>query len=352
MTTNSSILSKSTHPYRMPAEWESHEGTWIAWPHNKSHWPGKFKPIPAVFARLAELIAESEKVFILINDKKMEKEAKAELKKQKIPQKLLNNIFFYQIPTNSSWTRDFSPIFVKNSKGQMAITDWIFNTWGGKYPPWNLDDIVPRKIGKILQIPVIEPGIVMEGGSIETNGKGTVITTEQCLLNKNRNPQLTKKQIEKYLHYYLGATNILWLKKGIIGDDTDGHIDDIARFVNENTVVCIVEKNRKDPNWKITKKNFKDLKKMKDQNGKPFKIIAMPMPTPIIYKKQILPASYANFYITNKSVLVPTFNCPKDQEALKILQKCFPSRKVIGLDCVDLVWGLGTIHCSTQQQPK
>lgn len=345
-------LQKTSPLYFMPAEWEPHEGTWIAWPHNKDHWPDKFDPIPAVFAKLAKLIAESEKVFICVNNQQMENEAKEELKRQNIHPELLANILFHHIPTNTSWTRDHSPIFVRNSKGQPAITDWIFNTWGGKYPPWDLDDVVPQKIGKILKIPVIEPGIVMEGGSLEVNGKGTLLTTEQCLLNKNRNPSLTKEQIEKYLHDYLGATNILWLKEGIAGDDTDGHIDDIARFVDENTVVCAVETNSKDPNYEITNRNFEDLKKMKDQDVKPLNIVALPMPTPVIHENQILPASYANFYITNKNVLVPIFNCQKDQEAIEILQKFFPTRKIIGLDCVDLVWGLGTIHCSTQQQPR
>lgn len=333
--------------YFMPAEWEPHEGTWLAWPHNQEHWPGKFEPIPPVFAKMAHALVEGgEKVFICVNDGKMEASARKFLTPN------LANIQFFHIPTNTSWSRDHGPIFVRDSTGKLIITDWIFNSWGGKYPPWDLDDVVPQKIGAQLKIPVVEPGIILEGGSIDVNGKGTLLTTEQCLLNKNRNPHLNRAQIEKYLHDFLGATNILWLKEGIIGDDTDGHIDDIARFVDSQTVVCTVEKNRSDDNYEILQKNFEDLKKMKDQDGKPLRIIPIPMPDPVVHEGQRLPASYANFYIANKAVLVPTFQCQQDAEALKILAEVFPGRKIIGIDCVDLAWGLGTIHCSTQQQPS
>ncbi|MFA6521598.1 MAG: agmatine deiminase family protein [Candidatus Gracilibacteria bacterium] len=332
--------------YKMPAEWEPHEGTWLSWPHNESHWPGKFELIPPVFANIArELSAAGEKVFICVNDEAMEKSAR------KLIGKAAKNIFFFRIPTNTSWARDHGPIFVYAECGKRMIEDWIFNTWGGKYPPWDKDDVVPQKIGEIFKIPVITPAIVMEGGSIDVNGEGTVLTTEQCLLNKNRNPHLTKEQIEKYLADYLGATNVLWLKEGIIGDDTDGHIDDIARFTDAKTVVCPFEENKKDENCEILKKNFEDLKKMKDQAGELLNVVKIPMPDPVIHEGQRLPASYVNFYIANKAVLVPTFNCPKDAEAISVLQKLFPTRKIVGIDCTDLVWGLGTIHCSTQQQP-
>ena len=265
---------------------------------------------------------------------------------------LMDQVIFHHIPTNSSWTRDFGPIFVRDSGGNRVITDWIFNSWGGKYPPWDLDDVVPQHVGRIFKLPVIEPGIVLEGGSIDVNGKGTVLTTEQCLLNQNRNPHMNRKQIEDYLGKYLSVTNVLWLKEGIIGDDTDGHIDDIARFVDSNTVVCVVEENESDENFEILKRNFEDLKTMNDEGGRSLNVIPLPMPDPVIYEDNRLPASYANFYIANGVVIVPTFRCRQDEFALKALRELFPSREVIGIDCVDLVWGLGTFHCSTQQQPS
>lgn len=336
--------------YKIPAEWEPHVGTWLAWPHNLEHWPGKFEPIPHVYAEIAAALIEGgEKVFICVNDKEMEDSAR-----QLLAKKLGANIAevqFFQIPTNASWCRDHGPIFVKDKNGKFVITDWIYNAWGGKYPPWDKDDMVPQILAQRLKFPIISPGIVLEGGSIDVNGKGTLLTTEQCLLNKNRNPHLGREQIEKCLHDYLGATNILWLKEGIIGDDTDGHIDDIARFVDEKTVICAIEKNKSDENYEILKKNFKDLKHMRDQDGAKFNIVEFPMPEPVIYENQRLPASYANFYIANSSVLVPTFQCRRDKHALGILSDLFPMRKIIGIDCVDLIWGLGTIHCSTQQQP-
>lgn len=333
----------------MPAEWEPHSGTWLAWPHNKEHWPGKFEPIPRVYSKIVRaLLQGGERIFICVNDEKMGREARDILALSKEEQEVVQ---FFRIPTDASWSRDHGPIFVRDETGQLTITDWIFNAWGGKYPPWDKDDIVPQQISEQLKIPAVQPGIVLEGGSIDVNGKGTLLTTEQCLLNKNRNPQLNRDQIEKYLHDYLGATNILWLKEGIVGDDTDGHIDDIARFTDPQTVVCAVEQNQKDENYEILQKNLEDLKKMKDQDGKPFRIIPIPMPTPVIYENQRLPASYANFYIANTAVLVPTFNCRQDEEAIKILTPLFPTRKIIGIDCVDLAWGLGTLHCSTQQQP-
>lgn len=337
--------------YLMPAEWERHEGTWVVWPHNKAHWPGKFEPIPAVFVEIIRAIAESEKVFICVNDQIMEAEARSYLERGAVPSNLLENIFFYHIPTDTSWARDHGPIFVRDSDGKLVITDWIFNTWGNKYPPFDQDDVVPQKVGKLLSMEVVEPGIVMEGGSIEVNGRGTLLTTEQCLLNKNRNPHLSRQQIEEYLKRYLGAKKVLWLKEGIVGDDTDGHIDDIARFVDANTVVCAVENDKNDENYAILRECYENLLKMTDQDGKPLKVVALPMPEPVVYDGQRLPASYINFLITNKNVLVPVFRSKHDQEALDILARCFPDRKIVGIDCVDLVWGLGTIHCSTQQQP-
>jgi agmatine deiminase len=334
--------------FRMPAEWEPHEGTWLAWPHNKDHWPGNFDPIPKVYAEMIRILASSEKVFICVNDAAAEDVARSVLRKNGANS---DQVIFHHIPTNSSWTRDFGPIFVRDSNGNRVITDWIFNSWGGKYPPWDLDDVVPQHVSKNLNLPVVEPGIVLEGGSIDVNGKGTLLTTEQCLLNQNRNPHLNRKQIEEYLGKYLSVTNILWLKEGIIGDDTDGHIDDIARFVDETTVVTAIDENESDDNYQILKKNFEDLKKMHDQDGRPLNVIPLPMPDPVIYEETRLPASYANFYIANSVVIVPTFRCKQDEQAMKILRELFPTREVIGIDCVDLVWGLGTFHCSTQQQP-
>jgi agmatine deiminase len=334
--------------FKMPAEWEPHEGTWLAWPHNKDHWPGNFDPIPKVYAEMIRALACCEKVFVCVNDAASEDDARNVLRENGADS---DQVIFHHIRTNSSWTRDFGPIFVRDSNGNRVITDWIFNSWGGKYPPWDLDDVVPQHVSNIFNLPVVEPGIVMEGGSIDVNGKGTLLTTEQCLLNRNRNPHLNRNQIEEYLGKYLSVTNILWLKEGIIGDDTDGHIDDIARFVDERTVVTAVDKNESDDNYEILKRNFEDLQKMHDQDGRPLNVIPIPMPDPVIYEETRLPASYANFYIANKVVIVPTFRCKQDDQAIKILRELFPTREVIGIDCVDLVWGLGTFHCSTQQQP-
>jgi agmatine deiminase len=335
---------KISNRLRMPAEWERHEATWLVWPHNEDHWPGNFSPIPYVYVEIVRAIKRSEKVFICVNDVAMEQHARVLLQPD-------DAIRFFHIPTNASWSRDHGPIFVKDEEGQLLITDWIFHSWGEKYPPWDLDDVVPQRVGEILNIPLIAPGIVLEGGSIDVNGKGTLLTTEQCLLNRNRNPQLNRAEIEQYLEKYLGAANVLWLKEGIIGDDTDGHIDDIARFVNKRTVVCVIEQNRSDENYEILKRNHDDLQKMRDQDGHLLEIAELPMPDPVFYEKNRLPASYANFYITNGTVLVPTFRCAQDHTAIDIFEKLFPDREIVGIDCVDLVWGLGTIHCSTQQQP-
>jgi len=337
--------------YWMPAEWEPHEGTWLAWPHLVEHWPGKFEPIPLFYGQMVKILAGSEKVFICVNDQKMEDDAREVILKSGVNGSLLAHVSFYHIPTDASWSRDHGPIFVRDKKGKLVITDWVFNAWGNKWP-YKLDDVVPQKVGEIFRIPVVQPGIVLEGGSIDVNGKGALLTTEQCLLNKNRNPKLTRKEIEGYLNRYLGVTKVLWLKEGIAGDDTDGHIDDIARFVSPDTVVCAYEENPKDENYAVLNRCYEDLKKMTDQDGVPLKVIKLPMPDTVIYEDQRLPASYANFYISNKIVLVPVFRCRQDEQALKVFQELFPDRKVIGLDCVDLVWGLGTIHCSTQQMPR
>ncbi len=339
----------------MPAEWQKHEATWLAWPHNEEHWPGKFGPIPAVFAKIAVTLSEGENVYICVKDEEMEKSARAEVTRS-VSIGSVDDIFqkikFFHIPTDASWSRDHGPIYVRSSDGILRILDWIFNSWGEKYEPWDQDDVVPQKIGEIFKTEVVQTGVVLEGGSIDVNGCGSLLTTRQCLLNKNRNPHLSQAQIEKYLEDYLGATNVLWLEEGIVGDDTDGHIDDIARFVDEKTIVTVVEDKKDDENYEILQKNLRDLREMRDVDGQPFKIVELPMPDPVIYEDQRLPASYANFYIGNSVVIVPTFNCAKDEVVLEILQDLFPGRKVVGIDCVDLVWGLGTLHCSTQQMPS
>lgn len=337
--------------YRMPAEWEPHLGTWIAWPHNTEHWPGKFEPIPRVYVEIVRALLDGgEKVFIEVNDAEMQLQAGALLNFHgvKMPSE---QVQFFDIPTNASWTRDHGPSFVLGPRG-LTLIDWIFNCWGGKYPPWDLDDAVPIEIAKKFNLPLEQPGIVLEGGAIDVNGKGTLITTESCLLNKNRNPQMSKSQIESSLRDFLGATNVIWLKEGIEGDDTDGHIDDIARFVNPTTVVCAFEEDRSSPNHEILKDCFERLKSARDQNDRPLHVERLPMPASVVYKGQVLPASYANFYIANKAVLLPTFRCPQDRIAHDTLQQLFPDRRVIDIDCFDLVWGLGTLHCSTQQMPR
>lgn len=340
---NSSFLQG----YSMPAEWEPHEATWLTWPHNAESWPGKLETIPPIYAEWISVLTQGEKVFLNVNDQVMEDQARQLLENAGVD---LSQVLFHHFPTNDSWMRDCGPLFVKN-KNSLAMTDWEFNKWGGKYPPWNLDNQIPQKISEQYGFSRYSPGIVMEGGSIEVNGQGTLLTTTSCLLNKNRNPQLSQDQIEKYLKDYLGVTHILWLGDGIVGDDTDGHIDDLTRFVDPTTVVTVLEENKSDENYHILQDNLKRLEKMKDQSGNSLNIILLPMPDPVVFEGQRLPASYANFYIANKHVVVPVFRDKKDERALEILQKCFPSRKVVGIDASDLIWGLGAFHCLSQQQP-
>ena len=270
-----------------------------------------------------------------------------------VPEAKLNEISFYLHPTNDAWCRDHGPAFIVNKQtGEKAIVDWGYNAWGDKYPPYDLDDVIPTHIGEALGLKVFHPGIVMEGGSVEFNGKGTLMTTTACLLNKNRNPHLSQKQIEEYLSEYYGVEHILWLGDGIVGDDTDGHIDDITRFVNEDTVVTVVEEHKNDENYELLQENLKSLHKMRLENGKQLNVIELPMPKAVIYEDQRLPASYANFYIANKSVIVPTFqDTTNDIKALDIIQSCFKDREVIGIDSTDLIWGLGSFHCLSQQEP-
>lgn len=337
--------------FRMPAEWEPHAATWLAWPHNLDTWPGKFSPIPGIYVEMVTHLHSHEHVNICVNDAGAAAQLRHLLAQAGVN---LGAITLYEIPTNDTWARDHGPIFLTRLQGnvvELAVTDWRFNSWGRKYGPWDLDDAVPQKIAAALDLPVFEPGIVLEGGSIDVNGRGTLLTTEACLLNPNRNPSLTRAEIEAYLRAYLGVQKILWLGEGIVGDDTDGHIDDVARFVNPTTVVCAREDDPADVNYAPLRDNFTRLRRMSDQDGRPLQVIPLPMPAPVEYEGHRLPASYANFYIANGVVLVPTYNCPQDHQALTILQHLFPTRRVVGIPCTDLVWGLGAIHCVTQQQP-
>jgi agmatine deiminase len=262
-------------------------------------------------------------------------------------------IEFYFHPTNDAWCRDHGPAFLinPNAEQKKVIIDWGYNAWGDKYPPYDLDDVIPTLIGREKNIPVYHPGIVMEGGSVEFNGKGTLLTSTACLLNPNRNPHLNQAQIEKFLCDYYGVDQILWVDEGIIGDDTDGHIDDTVRFVNEDTVLTVIEENKSDENYDLLQTNLKQLKSMRLLNGKQLNIVELPMPEPIIYEDQRLPASYANFYISNYAVIVPTFRSKKDDLALQIIRDCFQDREVVGIDSTDIIWGLGSFHCLSQQEP-
>jgi agmatine deiminase len=265
------------------------------------------------------------------------------------------DVFFHDNPTNDAWCRDHGPIFLQrrqDGRADEAIVDWNYNAWGGKYPPYDLDDVVPTRIAKELGLPVFHPGVVLEGGSIEVNGEGTLLTTEACLLNPNRNPQLARTAIEDYLRGYLGVSHILWLGDGIAGDDTDGHVDDLTRFVDPTTVVTVVEDDPADPNYEPLQSNLERLNRMTDQDGRPLRVVTLPMPDPLYHDGQRLPASYANFYVANGIVLLPTYHSDRDQQAQSTLQSLFPTREVIGIDCTDLVWGLGAFHCVTQQWPS
>jgi agmatine deiminase len=336
--------------FHFPAEFATHSATWLSWPHKEASWPGKIESIYPAYANFIKLVAEGEVVNINVVDDAMKQKAIRHL--QNVGSDLKNINFFFH-PTNDAWCRDHGPAFLINpSSRKKMIVDWGYNAWGGKYPPFDLDDNIPTLIGKHYGLPVVYPGIVMEGGSVEFNGTGTLLTTTSCLLNENRNPHLDQKQIEKYLIDFYGVENILWLGDGIIGDDTDGHIDDLTRFVNGNTVVTVVESNKKDENYHPLQENLKALKKMRLENGRQMEIVELPMPSALIYEDMRLPASYANFYISNKYVVVPTFRDKNDDKAIDILQKCFASRKVIGLDSVDIIWGLGSFHCLSQQEPQ
>ena len=337
--------------YYFPAEFAQHEATWLSWPHKEASWPGKINSIYPFYCQFIKELVKSEKVYINVNDATMKSDALKHLQAADVD---LDQVFFCFHPTNDAWCRDHGPAFLVNpiAKEKKIVVDWGYNAWGNKYPPFDLDDCIPTLISNYYQIPVYYPGIVMEGGSVEFNGEGTILTSTACLLNKNRNPHLKQADIEFYLMNYYGAEQVLWIDEGIVGDDTDGHIDDTVRFVNADTVLAVVEENKNDDNYILLQKNLSDLKKLRLLNNKQLNIIELPMPDPVIYQDQRLPASYANFYISNTSVIVPTFQCHKDEKALNIIQEAFPERKVVGIDSTDLIWGLGSFHCLSQQEPK
>jgi agmatine deiminase len=336
--------------YRMPAEWEPHQATWLSWPHKEASWPGKLAVILPVYARFVAELARSEPVHINVNDAAMEAQARALLAEAGVA----GAVQFHHFPTNDAWCRDHGAIFVVRegpSGREVAATDWGYNAWGNKYPPYDLDNRIPAHMAAYLGVPRFEGGMILEGGSIEVNGQGLLLTSEQCLLNPNRNPDLTQEQIEARLSAFFGVQQILWLGEGIVGDDTDGHIDDIARFVAPDTIVTVVEEDPHDENYAVLQENLERLQHMRDLNGKPLIIRTLPMPPAIVYADQRLPASYANFYIANSVVLVPFYNHPNDARAAAVLQECFPDRRIVGIDCTEIIWGLGAWHCLSQQVP-
>jgi agmatine deiminase len=341
--------------YRMPAEWERHEATWLAWPHELTDWPGKFAPILWVYAEIVRHLARVERARIFVEDRDAETRARGVLKKAHAD---LAAVEFIRVPTDRGWIRDFGPIFVKNEKnGEVAATHWLFNAWA-KYDNFKKDSVAFTHANRHLKHRVWQPHhrghrAVLEGGSIDVNGRGTLLTTEECLLSpvQARNPGVAREELEKIFRDNLGATHVVWLKNGIAGDDTHGHVDDLARFVNPATVVTVVEEDQSDANHAPLQENLALLQTMRDQDGQPLRVETLPMPAPVFFAGQRLPASYANFYIANKVVLVPTFNDPNDRIALNKLSSLFPGHEIVGIACRDLVLGLGTIHCMTQQEP-
>jgi agmatine deiminase len=327
----------------MPAEWEPHEATWLAWPHNREDWPGRFAPVPWVYAEIVRKLSAVERVRILVDSRAREEQARRVLRKAGAD---LNAVEFHLCPTDRVWTRDSGPIFVKNRRGEVALTRWRFNAWA-KYDDWKLDVCVPDFIASALRLPMFSNTMVLEGGSIEVNGKGMLLTTEECLLSdvQARNPGMTRLEIEGNFRDYLGVSRVIWLGRGIAGDDTHGHVDDIARFTAADTVVAAWEEDRSSPNHEPLRKNAAILR----QSG--LRVVKLPMPRPLVFDGQLLPASYANFYIANRLVLVPTFNDPNDRIALNTLARLFPDRAVTGINCTELILGLGALHCMTQQQP-
>ena len=339
--------------FHMPAEWRPHAATWLTWPTDPETWPDRVSQVEEIYLEMMAALTPHETVNLLVDDETAEQAVR-----ERCTFSGAQNVRFHRIETVDSWIRDYGPNFLIGPNNEPAFNDWIFNAWGDKYETLKRDDQVPRVLEPLLRMRRFEPGIVMEGGSIEVNGAGCVLTTEQCLLNPNRNPNLSRAQIEEYLKNYLGATKVLWLGEGIVGDDTDGHIDDIARFVADNVIVCAVEDDPEDANYHLLQDNLARLKSMTDAKGRPFEIVTLPMPGVVggtstdTRNLDRLPASYANFYIANHVVLAPVFGHSNDARAIETLQRVFPDRRVVAINCEPLVWGMGTIHCVTQQQPR
>lgn len=343
--------------FRLPAEWERHEATWIGWPHNLTDWPGKFGPIPWVYAEIARKITAGEILRVLVNSRRHEARARRVLERAGVN---LAAVEFFRFPTNRGWTRDSGPMFLRRGgrRPEVAIVRFRFNAWA-KYNDWKRDDAVPERAARALKRRLFRArwkgrDLVLEGGSIDSNGRGTLLTTEECLLDPKvqpRNPGLGKQQLEEALKAHLGVSNILWLGRGIAGDDTHGHIDDVCRFVGPRTVVLCREDDPKDANYRPLEENRERLEGMCAEGGSRLEVVPLPMPAPVYFGGQRLPASYANFYVSNAAVLVPTFNDSQDRVALGILSELFPDRPVTGIHAVDLVWGLGTLHCLTHEQP-
>lgn len=344
-------MSQPKNKFYFPAEWHPHRATWITFPHNDHSWQGDklHAMYPEYFALIRE-ISKGEKVCINVNSVELEAFIKTQLPIYHIDE---NQIVFHQRKTNDAWCRDHGPAFlIDREHKEKMIVDWGYNAWGGKYPPFNDDNDLPNAIAQFLKLPSVSPGIIMEGGSVEFNGKGTVLTSRSCLLNPNRNPHLNQAQIEQYLKDFYGVEQVLWVSDGIVGDDTDGHIDDTVRFVNEDTVVAVVENDPNDDNYEVLQKNLSELKEMKLLNGKALNIVELPMPEAVVIDDFRAPGSYANFYICNAGVLVPIFDCPQDEVALTILRGLFTDRPVIGLSAKQIIWGQGSFHCLTQQEPE
>jgi agmatine deiminase len=337
--------------YRFPAEFEPHQATWLSWPHKEASWPGKIASIYPSYASFVRELTRVEIARINVADEHMRTNAFRILEAAGVD---MGRVEWFLHPTNDAWCRDHGPAFLINpqAENKKAVVDWDYNAWGGKYPPYDLDDVIPTRIAEHYGYPLFNPGIIMEGGSVDFNGDGTIITSTCCLLNKNRNPHLSKSQIERFLIEFYGQEQVLWVEEGIIGDDTDGHIDDTVRFVNRDTVITVVEEDPNDENYALLQRNLADLHRMRLADGKQLNIVEIPMPDPVIWEDQRLPASYANFYIANGLVVVPTFRSDKDDKVLALISGCFPDRKVVGIDSTDIIWGLGSFHCLSQQEPE
>jgi agmatine deiminase len=335
------------HGYAMPPEWAPHRGTWLSWPHNAETWPDELEEVESVMADAAAVISESEHVFVNVLDADHESHVRGLFDRAAAS----SNVSFHRIPTNDAWIRDHGAIFVRRTDGAIAATSWGFNSWGEKYPPFDLDDRVPEQMAEALGVPTFNGGMILEGGSIEVSGDGVLLTTEACLLNPNRNPHFSREEIEEKLRSMLGVREIVWLGDGIVGDDTDGHIDDITRFANNETIVTVVEKDRSDENYEPLSENLERLRLLRTPAGLPYRIVELPMPRPVIVKGERMPASYANFYVANGAILLPVFGDPSDDEAGRILGNCFPGRRIVPINCRELIWGLGAFHCLTQQVP-